>query len=199
MEIKGKEFFAKGKRGFIYTAKLGRKKIAIKEKNPKSKAHSRIEIEAYWLKKLNKYKIGPKFISFENNSLIYEFVDGIFIEEFIKNSTKTKIKKLLKNVFAQMYKLDELKINKEEMHHPYKHILITKTNKPVLLDFERANNTEKPSNVTQFCQCITSSSLTSKLKEKGFNINKNKIRNSAKKYKKEINKKIFDEIIKLIQ
>ena len=98
-----------------------------------------------------------------------------------------------------MYKLDELKINKEEMHHPYKHILITKTNKPVLLDFERANNTEKPSNVTQFCQCITSSSLTSKLKEKGFNINKNKIRNSAKKYKKEINKKIFDEIIKLIQ
>ena len=53
MQIKSKKFFAKGKRGFIYTAKLGKKKIAIKEKNPESKAQSRIEFEAYWLKKLN--------------------------------------------------------------------------------------------------------------------------------------------------
>ncbi|MBL7051191.1 hypothetical protein ISS04_03450 [Candidatus Woesearchaeota archaeon] len=199
MELNEKEFFAKGKRGFIYTAKLGRKKIAIKEKNPESKANSRIEIEAYWLKKLNKHKIGPKFLFFKNNSLAYEFIEGIFLEEFIKNSTKTKIKKLLKDVFNQMFILDKLGINKEEMHHPYKHIIITKNNKPVLLDFERANNTEKPSNVTQFCQCVTSSNITQQLKEKGFNINKNKIRTSAKKYKKEINKKFFNEIIKLIQ
>ena len=71
MQVINKEFFTKGKRGFIYTAKLGKKKIAIKEKNPESKAQSRIEFEAYWLKKLNKHKIGPKFIFF---SYYYMFI-----------------------------------------------------------------------------------------------------------------------------
>ena len=199
MRVTNKEFFAKGKRGFIYTAKLGKKKIAIKEKNPESKAQSRIEFEAYWLKKLNKHKIGPKFIFFERGSLAYEFVEGIFIEEFIKNSTKRDIKKVLMELLNQMFLLDELGINKEEMHHPYKHIIITKKTKPVLLDFERANNTEKPSNVTQFCQFITSTNLHSLLNKKGFKIDISKVRAAARKYKHNINKKNFKEIIKIIK
>ena len=197
MQVRKKEFFAKGKRGFIYTAKLGNKKIAIKEKNPESKAQSRIEFEAYWLKKLNKHRIGPKFIFFKDGSLAYEFVEGIFIEEFIENSTKDEIGKVLIDLFNQMFLLDELGINKEEMHHPYKHIIITKKNKPVLLDFERANNTEKPSNVTQLCQFITSTNLHSLLTKKGLKINIRKVRAAARKYKHNINKKNFKEIIKL--
>ena len=194
MQVRNKEFFAKGKRGFIYTAKLGKKKIAIKEKNPASKAQSRIEIEAYWLKKLNKYKIGPKFISFKDDSLAYEFVEGIFIMDFVINSTEKDIRKVLRDIFDQMYLLDNLGINKEEMHHPYKHILITKNKKSVLLDFERSNNTQKPSNVTQFCQCITSTNFNSLLKAKGLNVNIRKVRAAAKKYKNNINKKNFETI-----
>ena len=199
MQVINKEFFTKGKRGFIYTAKLGNKKIAIKEKNPESKAQSRIEFEAYWLKKLNKHKIGPKFIFFKDDSLVYEFVEGIFIEEFIKDSTKRDIKKVLIELFNQMFLLDELGINKEEMHHPYKHIIITKKTKPVLLDFERANNTEKPSNVTQFCQFITSTNLHPLLNKKGIKIDIRKVRTAAKTYKHNTNKKNFKEIIKIIK
>ena len=194
MQVSNKKFFTKGKRGFIYTAKLGNKKIAIKEKNPESKAQSRIEFEAYWLKRLNKYKIGPKFISFKDNSLTYEFVEGIFIMGFVITSTEKDIRKVLRDIFDQMFVLDTLGINKEEMHHPYKHVLITKSKKPVLLDFERANNTEKPSNVTQFCQCITSTNFNSLLKAKGLNINIRKVRAAAKKYKHNINKKNFETI-----
>ena len=50
MIIKGKKFFAKGKRGFIYTGYLGRKKIVVKEKNPSSFALGRIKNEAEFLK-----------------------------------------------------------------------------------------------------------------------------------------------------
>ena len=117
--------------------------------------------------------------------------------DFVINSTEKDIRKVLRAVFDQMFILDSLGINKEEMHHPYKHILITKSKKPVLLDFERANNTEKPSNVTQFCQCITSTNFNSLLKAKGLKINIRKVRAAAKKYKHNINKKNFKEIIKL--
>ena len=119
--------------------------------------------------------------------------------DFVINSTEKDIRKVLRSVFDQMFILDSLGINKEEMHHPYKHIIITKKNKPVLLDFERANNTEKPSNVTQFCQFITSTNISSLLKKKGFNVNIRKVRAAAKKYKHNINKKNFKEIIKIIK
>jgi len=49
-------------------------------------------------------------------------------------------------------------VNKFEMHHPTKHILI-KAGKPsrktvVMIDFERCRWTEKPKNVTQFVQFL---------------------------------------------
>ena len=199
MQVRKKEFFAKGKRGFIYTAKLGNKKIAIKEKNPESKAQSRIEFEAYWLKKLNKHKIGPKFIFFEDDSLAYEFVEGIFIMDFVINSTEKDIRNVLSAVFDQMFILDSLGINKEEMHHPYKHVLITKSKKPVLLDFERANNTEKPSNVTQFSDFLISNNILTTLKKNNININKKHLITAAKTYKKQQNKNNFNKILKLIK
>ena len=60
--LKNKRYFMKGKRGYIYTALYNNKKVAIKEKNPKSKAVSRIANEALWLRELNNYGIGPKLI-----------------------------------------------------------------------------------------------------------------------------------------
>ena len=52
----------KGHRGLIYTGILKKKKIAVKTKNPASQAVGRMQNEALWLKFLNRYKIGPKFV-----------------------------------------------------------------------------------------------------------------------------------------
>ena len=40
------------------------------------------------------------------------------------------------------------------MHNPLKHIIIDAKNMPVLIDFERCYETEKPHNVTQFVDFI---------------------------------------------
>jgi len=63
---------------------------------------------------------------------------------------------VLKNVFEQCYKMDKLGLNKEEMHHPVKHIVVQKNGKPVLLDFERCKSRKRQHNVTQFCQFVIS-------------------------------------------
>ena len=198
MKIKNKEFLAKGKRGIVYTALYGGKKVVVKEKNPKSTAINRMYNEANFLKKLNKVGIGPKFIDFFNDILVMEFVDGELIEKFVKENSKSRIIKVLKNVLQQMYKLDTLGINKEEMSRPYKHIII-KGRRVVLIDWERANNTINPKNVTQFCQFLTSSKFGSLIAEKGIVIDKKNMQKVAKKYKQKLDKASFNKIYSLVK
>ena len=116
----------------------------------------------------------------------------------VKNNKKGNIKKILKNVFEQLFIMDKLRINKEEMSHPLKHIIANKKNKAVLIDFERCHKTKKPSNATQFSSFLISNYVINILKYKNIKINTKKIIELSKKYKKQINKnnlnKIVDEI-----
>jgi len=100
-------------------------------------------------------------------------------------------KPVILDVLKQCRILDKLKINKLEMHNPHKHIII-ENNKPFLIDFERAYETEKPKNVTQFCQFLMSKKVRSILK---YKINKKRLIGLLKKYKDNETEKNFNEII----
>ena len=195
--INNPRYFTKGKRGLLFTGIYKNKKVVAKAKNPKSTAFGRIENEAKWLKKLNKYGIGPKLIIAEDSFFACEYVDGDFIIDYSKKSSKNHIKKIIKQIFNQMLVLDKLKIDKEEMHHPVKHVIISK-NKPYIIDFERAHYSPSPKNVTQFCQFLISGYISNILKTKKIHINKNKMMQLAKIYKNNPSNANFKNIVGLI-
>jgi predicted Ser/Thr protein kinase/methylase of polypeptide subunit release factors len=196
-QLKEIKVFAKGHRGLLYRAKLNKKDVVIKTKLPESKAIGRIENEAKWIKTLNKKNIGPKLLFSGKMYFVYEFVEGDFIVDFIEKSKKHEIIRVIKEVFMQLYKMDKMNVDKEEMHHPLKHIIVDK--KPVMIDFERCRITKKPKNVTQFCQFITSTSMEKLLKKKGIKIKKQEMIKNAVNYKKDISKKNLDKIISLLK
>jgi len=99
------------------------------------------------LKILNKHKIGPRIIEIGEDYFCYEFIKGETLKDFLKN--KKNYKKVLENIMHQCEIMDELKINKEEMHKPLKNIII-KNKIPVIIDFERCHFTSRPKNVNQF-------------------------------------------------
>ena len=70
------------------------------------------------------------------------------------------------------------------MTNPYKHIIIDKNNNPVLIDFERCRYTEQPKNVTQFLQYLTSGNVETIFKKKKIKINKAKVMQLSKIYKR---------------
>ena len=187
------KYFAKGHRGLLFVGTYKNKKIIIKTKNPQSMAFGRVENEAKWLKRLNKHEIGPKLILVDDDYFAYHLIEGSFILDYLKKSNKYNIKKTLKRIFNQLFVLDELKIDKEEMHHPFKHVIITKT-KPFLIDFERANYSLKPKNITQFCQFIVSSKISEILKLKKIFLDRNRFLELAKIYKNNQNKTNFKKI-----
>ena len=196
--IKNINYFTKGKRGFIFIGNYKNKKIAIKTKNPESEAILRINNEIKFLKILNKKNIGPKLLFSDKDYIIYKFVEGNFIIDYLKNNKKENIKKIIRKILEQMFTMDKLNINKEEMSHPLKHIIINKNN-PVLIDFERTHHTIKPGNVTQFCDFLISKNVSAILERNNISINKKKVINAAKKYKKEQNSGNFNKILKTIE
>lgn len=192
--ISNVKYLTKGHRGLLFTGLYKNKKITIKTKNPQSKAIGRIENEAKWLNKLNKYKIGPKLLFSNNDYFVYNYIDGDFIVDYLKKSTQKNVRLILKKIFNQLFVLDKLKIDKEEMHHPIKHILISK-NRPFVIDFERIHYSKNPKNVTQFCQFLISGYINNTLKDKKIDVNRNKLIKMAKIYKNNQNQTNFDKII----
>mgnify|MGYP003877213723 CR=1 FL=1 len=146
------KFLARGQRGLIFTGIYHGKKVAIKCKNPLSKAVGKIAHEAEMLKKVNSAGIGPKFILYEPDILVYEFAEGVIIKDLIKQ--KRNVSKIFEEVMRQMEILDGMGITKQEMTNPYKHIIISNEGKATLIDFERARFTKKPHNVSQFKEFI---------------------------------------------
>ena len=196
--IQDVKYLTKGHRGLLFTVQLGSKKIAIKAKNPESKAVGRVQNEAQWLRKLNKSKIGPKLLLIDDGYFAYEYIEGDFILDYIKKSSRSQIKKTIKNVFNQLHVLDKLKIDKEEMHHPLKHVLV-RNDKPFLIDFERAHYAKNPKNVTQFCQFLMSGYASGALKAKGIFIDNDKVMQLAKVYKNSQNVRNFKKILELVE
>ena len=180
--------FARGKRGLVYRAELGKKTVAIKTAHPDSLAINRIENEASWLERLNREGIGPERLAFwpaeggRPACLAMAFVEGEPILNFLKSAGASKAKKTLRDVMRQMLILDTLGVNKGEMHTPVKHVLVRKTGEPVLLDFERCRHTERPKNVTQFCQFLASESVQALLREKGIRLQKEQVLGAARAY-----------------
>ena len=180
-------YLAKGKRSIVYIGILKEKKVAIKTRNPSSLVRNKIENEAKFLKILNKHKIGPKLIMKGKNYIVYLFVEGTLLQEFLEEEkVQSKKRKVVINILAQARIMDKLKINKLEFTRPVKHIFVNNS-KVIIIDFERAYHTKKPKNVTQFCQFL----IRNNLMKRDIKI--------LKKYKDSQTNKNFKEIIKRIK
>ncbi len=201
LESKGIEniqYLTHGKRGNIFTGLWNKNihnkkiitkklvKVAIKTKRKESQAHNRIENEVNWLKVLNNYDLGPKLLFSGKNYFVYKFVEGEFILDWIKKNNQKNVIATLIKIIKQCFILDQLGINKEEMHHPQKHILVS--DRVVLLDFERVSRTEKPKNVTQFVEFLVRFKF----------IKREIVLPLLKKYKKDLSKKNLEKIIKAL-
>ena len=162
-------------------------------------------IRARWLinhwDEAEEYQVGGKY-----NVMIFqkaywqemlESFTGKKIFDFLESASREVTLAVIKELFAIVYRLDELGINKEEMHHPLKHIIVQSNNKPRLIDYERASYTENPKNLTQFCQFISSGNVSELLQNKNIIIQKQQIIDLARQYKKENINIVYKQIITL--
>ena len=180
-------YLNKGKRGIVYLIREKGRDVVVKKERPGSVALCALENEARWLKTLNAYGIGPRFIRSSDGVIVMEYIKGEpFVEWYPKHRGKEG-QHVVQEIFSQCRVMDTLGVNKLEMHHPVKHILIRK-GKPVMIDFERCKRTLKPKNVTQLCQFLV---------KIGFTVDRETLETLLRVYKKTYDKKAFAEIMSL--
>lgn len=187
-------FLDRGKRGMIFTGCLDNKKVAVKIKRPSSKAVDKVKNESRWLREMNKLGIGPRLLFSSDDYVAYEFAPGNMILDYCKDASKRDILNVVTEVFRQCFVMDSHKVDKEEMHHPVKHIVIGE--QVVMIDFERMHVSVRPKNVTQFCQFVASGKFFQILKDKGIIFDPDKILFLAKEYKKSYSETDLKNILK---
>jgi len=79
-----------------------------------------------------------------------------------KQIGKTVVRKVLREVLEQCWRLDRAGLDHGELSHAPKHIIIDKSDVPFIVDFETASLNRKPSNVTSICQFLFISGLVAK-------------------------------------
>lgn len=150
------QFLARGKRGDVFLTRFRGRIVAVKCERKESTAINRLVNEASWLRTLNKKGIGPRFLALRNNHLFMEYIRGEPFGKYLERKPLSKA--LVKEILLQCRILDQMHVNKLEMHHPVKHVLIRKgkitLKNVVMIDFERCKHTLQPKNVTQFCQYL---------------------------------------------
>ncbi|MCW3131369.1 MAG: hypothetical protein N2V73_01400 [Candidatus Methanospirare jalkutatii] len=101
----------------------------------------------------------PKIYRFdpENLEIEIEIIKGVSIAELLEVGSREEVLEVLEKCMDICFKLDKMGIQKCEMNHPDKHIIVSHSRselRPIFIDFERAYDTKHPKNVTQFAVYI---------------------------------------------
>jgi len=161
----------------------------------------RMAHEAEMLQKANLVNVGPKMIGFTENFLAVEFVEGMLLPKWVKKvvgtEAATRIRKVLRDVLEQSWRLDEIGLDHGELSRASKHIMINSEDKAYILDFETASLNRRASNATSVCQYLFMRSEVAEAVRKNLDaFREEDLIRALRTYKKDCSRKKFEEILK---
>lgn len=210
------KFFARGKRGVLFAATLlgSGAQVVVKFAGDPSVSTSStaagcwVETEARWIRIMNRIGVGARLEAFGTGWLICERLAGFNIVEFLSShATRSSARWVLREILCQCFAIDMMGINKEEMTHPTRHIIVHALPCPsssarwrwkcTFIDFEKCSYSAKPKNITQICQFITSPRMTALFLKHGVLWDLQQVRQHTKCYKTNVSSKAFDGLLRV--
>ena len=171
-------------------------------------------VEACWLRQANALGIGARLVATDGHALVIAWAEGRLVVEWLRDDATTAdmARWLVREALAQCYRLDAAGINKQEMTHPERHMIIVSDGEVVradeaatlagnvgggdtgaveraaglrlvMIDFERCARTCKPKNTTQVAQFLGSKHVRELLSNKGLMTNVEALRRATQAYK----------------
>ena len=189
----------KGCVGIVVTAYANRGKAALKIRRVDADRVG-MQQEAEMLRKANAVKVGPNLFDVTENFLLMEHIEGTLLPRWVVLSsgkgTRARIRRVLRAVLEQCWRLDEEGLDHGELSTAPKHILVDVSDEPCIVDFETASVNRRVSNVTSICQYLFLGSHVAKMiKRKLGKIDKAQLIEALRNYKQKRTRENFENIL----
>ncbi len=195
-EAFNKPVLGKGYVGIVVIAHGDCGKVALKIRRVDA-GPSRMKHEAEMLKIANSVDVGPELLSVSENFLLMQFIDGALIPKWLEHhegNTRTEV--LLLDVLEQCWRLDKSGLDHGELSHAPKHIIVSREDRPFIVDFEGASINRRPSNVTSICHFLFLSGVVAERVAKNLRVKgKKAIIEALRTYKKNGNRGDFGRVL----
>jgi putative serine/threonine protein kinase len=189
----------KGYVGIVVVAYTDRGKAALKIRRVDAD-RAGMQREAEMLRKANQIGVGPKLFGVTENFLLMDFIEGMLLPKWIEalrgRGTKARIRKVLRQVLEQCWRLDRAGLDHGELSRAPKHVIISDNDTPYIVDFEAASTSRKVSNVTSICQYLfIGSPLAKTLTKKLGKVNVKTLIHALKAYKQRQTRENLEKVI----
>jgi putative serine/threonine protein kinase len=195
----GVPVLGKGFVGIVVIAHLNREKVAVKIRRTDADRTDLLH-EARMLSVANSASIGPGLVTASKNFLLMQLIDGTLLTNWLeKNNDPTKVKLVLRGILEQCYRLDRAGLDHGELSKAPKHLLVDRTEKVFIVDFETASTERRVANVTAVCQYLFSgnSSASKILAEELGPKDKFELIRVLRAYKKSGSRADFESLLKI--
>ena len=81
----------RGKRGLVMLQRRGPMTVAVKVRNPRSRAPNTLPHEAQILRLVNAKGLGPALVEADEDKLVMEYIMGVPLGEFLEDETNRHI------------------------------------------------------------------------------------------------------------
>lgn len=186
----------KGCVGIVVRAYADKRRVALKIRRVDAD-RSGMQREADMLERANAVKVGPKLLNVTDNFLLMEFIGGKLFPEWLEEETRrTVIRRVLRDLLEQCWRLDEAGVDHGELSRAPKHIIVDAEDNPRILDFETASTSRKVSNVTSMCHFLFIGSHVAQMLKKIIGMaDRARLIEALRGYKQERNREKFDRVL----
>jgi putative serine/threonine protein kinase len=185
----------KGCVGLVTIAHKGCEKLALKIRRTDADRPN-MRQEAKLLRKANVQSVGPRLLGVSKNFLMMQFVEGELLPNWLEEKVgRTRIKRVLRDVLEQCWRLDMAGLDHGELSHAPKHVIVTAEDNAFIVDFESASANRRPSNVTSICQFLFISEFSTKVAERLGDRDRKTMIDSLRRYKKDVNRENFEKVL----
>ena len=193
----GVPVLGKGFVGIVVIAHVNGQRVAVKIRRVDSDRADLLH-EARMLSKANSVNVAPRLMTASKNFLLMQLIDGDLLPNWLKtNKDTTAVIQVLMEVLEQCFRLDQVGLDHGELSKAPKHLLVDKTEKPFIVDFETASVERRVANVTAVCQYLfAGNSTASKILSEIFGErNRLELIDVLKAYKKNRTREYFEDLV----
>ena len=147
----------KGVVGLVFEAVADDGRVAIKIRRVDSRRKSMTR-EAEMMKAANRADIGAEFLGASQDVLEMKFVEGLTLPAWISRLTgrgsRARARSVFRALLEQCARLDAYGLDHGELSRAHKNILVSKDDRPWILDFESASLMRRVNNFTSITQYL---------------------------------------------